>query len=95
MISFPCTHSAFEDQHPDELEAAKAYELNRQALHVSRVGSLGGYRPGREFPCPGILDIVDRHGPHWTVACSVCTFETTIRNPERARRERTLEEAKW
>jgi hypothetical protein len=95
MISLPCCHSDFESRFPDEREAALAVENSRMARHLSTHGTLDGYRPGREFPCLGILSVEDRRGPQWEVRCSACDFLTTIRSPERPRPERTMDEAKW
>jgi hypothetical protein len=95
VISLPCTHSSFEDQYLDEREAALALEQARQASHIRQHGTLDGFKPAREFPCLGILEVIDRRGPQWVVACNTCRFETTVRSPERPPRERTLDEAKW
>lgn len=95
MISLPAPHSDLESRFPDEAEAAMAVENSRMARYLSAHGSLDGYRPGREFPCLGVLHVEDRRGPLWEVRCSVCDFLTTIRSPERPRPERTMTEAQW
>src|ERR1035437_1929832 len=73
------THGQYEQRNPDDAAQEGIYEQTRRHRFVGSRGSLDGYRPAREFPCSGVLQIVERSDSHETVQCSTCRFETTIR----------------
>jgi hypothetical protein len=73
------THGQYEQRNPDDAAQEGIYEQTRRHRFVASRGSLDGYRPAREFPCSGVLQIVERSDSHETVQCSTCRFETTIR----------------
>lgn len=79
MIGVVSTHGEWELRRPADLEIEEQYEQRRQAQHVRRFGSLDSYQPPREFPCRGVLRVVEENGPLQTVRCDACPFETTMR----------------
>lgn len=91
MIGAFMPHSEFERRHPAILSMEEQYEQNRQAQHVRRFGSLDSYKPIRQFPCAGVLNVIDERDAIQFVACDGCTFETSLKlaseMPPRAERE--------
>lgn len=77
---FLTPHALYEAEHPDEPDMAQRYEQHRRAQHLRTRGTLDGYVPEREFPCPGSLRVVEEHESGIaTIACDTCPFMTTGR----------------
>lgn len=86
-------HQAFEATHPAEAEMEEIYERGRRGMHVQTHGSEKGYKPRREFPCPGALREYDRSATLIYAACDACGYETSFDRDDRPSRPRALEDA--
>lgn len=81
------SHADYEAVNPVDAAAEVEYDQARRIQHVKTHGTLDGYRPLREFPCPGQIEVVDRSEAMWVLACTGCRFELAIRSPGRGLKE--------
>lgn len=72
-------HAAFEARNHDVAEYEQLSEQHRQALYARQHGSLDGYRPRREFPCPGALRVYAETDTYLLIACDTCDYENACR----------------
>lgn len=76
---FMMLHQEYEARNPDELDSQRGYETVRQAAYEAKHGTLDGYQPTRQFPCPGALRVVEQMQRLVIVECDECGFLTTCR----------------
>jgi hypothetical protein len=76
-------HARWEAAHPTEAESQRDYEGSRQARYETAHGSLDGYEPRRQFPCPGALRAFDETPVMILAECEQCGYQIAFRRERR------------